>query len=122
MEKEAKQNPEEILAEKIDGLHRRRERKQFLLGCFLLILAFYVIFRYVIGIAFVNDSSMEPTLTQGELVVYYRLDRDYGNDDIVVVRRGDARREVKRIAACGGEEADFPYEVPAGKYFLQGDN
>lgn len=147
MGKEVKQNPEEILAEKIDGLQRRREWKQLLLGCLFLVLALYIIFRYVVGIAVVTGKSMEPALEQGELVVFYRLERDYGNGDIVLVRRENFPQEVKRIAACGKAEIEqneegllvidgevcletepaeggvkFPYDVPEGGFFILGDN
>ena len=147
MGKNTKQNPEEILAEKIDGLQRRREWKQFVLGCPLMALTFYIIFHYVIGIAFVEGNSMEPVLGQGELVVFYRLEQNYGKGDIVLVRRGSLPPEVKRIAACGGAGIDlneegllvidgetclgtepaeegivFPYDVPARSFFVMGDN
>ena len=58
MSKKAIQTPEEILEEKIDKLQRRRERRRFVLECIVLVTAIYVVFQYVIGIAFVSGNSM----------------------------------------------------------------
>lgn len=147
MDKENKQNPEEILEKKIEGIRRRREWKQFFIECIVLITAVYLTFHYVIGIAFVSGRSMEPTLKNGEMLLFYRLDREYQKNDIVIVKREGAIYYIKRIGALGGECVGlneegtllineevqpgtqpmpegiaYPYEVPEGEYFVLGDN
>lgn len=128
MGKEQKRSPDEILEYKLDRLRRRREFRQIFVECLVLVGAVYVLLQYIIGIAFVSGGSMEPTLLNGELVVFYRLDREYRKDDIVVFRREDDIQYIKRIAACGGEqvsadaEGEEPYEVPGGAYFVLGDH
>ena len=113
----------------MDRLQRRREFKQLFAESVILVGAIYVLLHYIIGIAFVSGSSMEPTLLDGELVVFYRLDKEYRKDDIVIIQRKDGIQYVKRIAACGNEQVEISeegvetsYEVPAGTYFVLGDN
>ncbi len=129
MGKEQKQNPEEVLERKLDRLRRRREFCQIFIECLVLVGTIYVLLHYVVGIAFVSGGSMEPTLLNGELVVFYRLDQDYRDGDIVVIRREDDIQYIKRIAACGGELVDDTVEgveeaceVPGGAYFVLGDH
>ena len=87
MKKTKKQSVEDILEEKIVKVQRRREWKRFLVECVVVIVAVYLIFHFCIGLAFVSGHSMEPSLKDGELVVFYRLDSAYQPDDIVIVHR-----------------------------------
>ncbi len=129
MKKEIKRTPDEVLEARLGGLHRRQEFRQILIECMLLAGLIYVLLHYIIGITFVNGDSMEPTLKGGELVVFYRLDQEYQKGDIVIVRPEDGQQYVNRIIACGNERVDAaeegvetPCDVPAGCYFVLGDN
>jgi len=117
MRKEVRQTPNEILEEKIDKLQRSREWKHFLVECVVLAAAIYVLFHYIIGIAFVSGSSMEPSLKDGELVVFYRLDQGYRENDIVIIHREGNLEYIKRIVAAGGDTVELSDE---GKLLVNG--
>lgn len=97
MNREISRSPEDILEEKIDRLQRGREWKHFLAECLVLAVAVYVLFQYVIGITFMSGTSMEPTLRDGDLVIFYRLDSEYRENDIVVVREEGKQETVRRM-------------------------
>ena len=118
MNKEKKQSPTKILEEKVEKAQRGHEWKQFLLECVVLLAAVYVLFHYVIGIAFVSGHSMEPTLRDGELLIFYRLDREYGPDDLVLVHREENLEYIKRIVAVGGDTIEIDEE---GKLWINGE-
>lgn len=128
MNTEYRKTPDEILEERIDKLQRRREWKRFLTECIVLVAAIFIVFHYVIGITFVSGSSMEPALSDGDLVVFYRLDQEYQRDDIVVIHQGGNLEYIKRIAALSGESISLEEdgtetgEIPEGCYFVLGDN
>ena len=147
MDKENRENPGAILEKKIERIRRKREWKHFFIECAVLTAAVYVTFHYIIGIAFVGGHSMEPALKDGDMVLFYRLDKEYQKDDIVIVRKENEIYYIKRIAACGGERVTvneegllmigpeveaktfpmtdgitFPYEVPERAYSVMGDN
>lgn len=127
MREERNGTPEEILEEKIGRLQRRREWRQFFTECIVIVIALYVIFQYVLGIAFVSGTSMMPYLQDGELLVFYRLDKEYQTDDVVIIHRSGNVEYVKRIAGCGGDtltlpDEEEPYVVPENRYFVLGDN
>lgn len=118
MKREAKQSIEDILEEKIERVQRRREWKRFLLECVVVAAAVYLIFHFVIGLAIVSGSSMEPSLSDGELVVFYRLDSAYQPGDIVIIHREENLEYIKRIVAEPGDVVELSEE---GNLLINGE-
>ncbi len=107
MRNKEKQSVDDILEEKIEKIQRRREWKRFLVECIVVVAAVYLIFHYVIGLAFVSGHSMEPALKDGELVVFYRLDPAYQPNDIVIVHREENVEYIKRVVAEPGDVVEL---------------
>ena len=101
------QTPNEILEAKIDKIQRRREWRRFWLECIVLVAMIYLVFHYVIGIAYVSGHSMEPSLANGEVVLFYRLDQVYQAEDLVIIRRAGEPEYVKRVVASAGDRVEF---------------
>ena len=76
-----------------------KDTKKFI----LLLIAVFLAFQLVIGFSFVNGDSMEPTLHNGELVLYTRLNKEYKKGDVVSVRIPSGEYYVKRIIALEGD-------------------
>lgn len=104
MRKQIRITPDTILDEKIGKLQRRREWWYLLVECAVIAAVLYILLQYVAGITFVSGISMEPFLPDGELVVFYRLDREYQKDDVVLIRRAGNVEYIKRVAGCEGDE------------------
>lgn len=66
MKKEQLQSVDEVLEERKERLCRRKEFRRIIVECILLVALVYAAFHYVIGLAVVSGSSMEPGLTDGE--------------------------------------------------------
>ena len=118
----------------------------------LLVLALFLLFRYVIGFAIVGGNSMSPTLQDGDVVMYLRLVPGYQAGDIISMRVPDGDYYIKRVVAVGGDtvalsdsrvlingdapeefnrygetQAEtatviYPYTVQDGNVFVLGDN
>lgn len=116
------------------------------------IAVIFILFRFVIGLSVVGGDSMNPTLEDGNVVVYYRLVSEYKPGDIVSVRIPSGEYYIKRVVATGGSSVDimdgklyvddseaedehafgvteektgaviYPYNVREGNLFLLGDN
>ena len=101
-------------------------------------LLFYLLLRCVILIGYVPSASMEPTLKQDSLLFAWRIHDTPKVGDIVVFEQ-DGKLQVKRVAAGPGDIVDYTsleyseaipipswsnqvIAVPAGCYFLLGDN
>lgn len=118
----------------------------------LIFVIVLVVFQMFIGVSRVDGRSMEPTLHDGEIVLFSRISRNYEDGDVVFARMPSGEYYVKRIIATEGEVVDlkdgilyvngvaesgsyvygrteeqkgivtYPYVVETGKYFVAGDN
>ena len=140
-----------------DVIARRREHIALRDGYLSLIVrvlalaaAACLLFTQVFLVAQNSGLGMFPALKDGDLMVVFRLQRDYAKNDVVTYR-AEGRRYVGRIAAAAGDEVDmdedgnltvngalqtgeilyptyagedgpaYPYTVPEGCVFLLGD-
>lgn len=109
--KQKNQDPEKILENRIEGVQRKREAFRSIFEILIFLVVVYVVFFYVIGVARVQGASMEPNLRDGELLLFYRLDKQYKEGDIVLIHMGENTEFVKRIAAMEGDTVDFDEET-----------
>jgi signal peptidase I len=69
--------------------------------CIVVIL----VFTFVYGVHRVADSDMNPAVKDGDLVIFYRLDKSYGASDLLLLSfRG--QRRVARVVAVEGDTVD----------------
>lgn len=74
----------------------------------LVAIAFAFLFRMVI----VDDSSMEPTLGNNDVVIINSYSKSYKNNDIIVIAQSGSVNDpiIKRIAAVQGQWIDIDYD------------
>lgn len=130
---------------KFDGHKRGLLRKiEVFAGIFLVTL---VIFRFLIGVSWVQGVSMSPAYRDGTAVVYLRRGAQIHRGDVVCIRMAYGEYYIKRVAAVAGDTVDiqngvlfingepqpgetqpesggvtYPLTVAAGALFLLGDN
>lgn len=108
-------------------------------------------FSFVFGIFRTGENSMEPAIQDGDLVIYYRLDKDFVASEVAVVKYQD-QLLTGRVIAVAGDTVDitddglmingarqheqkitsktsryqdgieFPVTLKDGQVFLLGDN
>jgi len=71
-----------------------------------VVLAFVLVFSFVYGFDRNTDPDMAPMVKDGDVVVFYRLDKDYAVGDLVVVKYRGAL-EVRRVVAGPGDTVDI---------------
>lgn len=124
---------------------------QLVLKIVLIVGCIFAMFTFVYGIARVPDISMSPSIKDGDLVMYYRLDKMFSIGDVTVVQYQD-KTIPGRVVAMAGDTVDitadglvvngavqlsqdifypttqyaqgvsFPLTVGDGQVFLLGDN
>jgi signal peptidase I len=116
----------------------------------VILLLILVGYAFIFGMYRCHDNAMTPSVKDGDLAVYYRLDKDYRVNDVVALKQ-DSEMTVRRVAAIAGDTVDFkqgklvlngviqnedyafgeteqftvgpefPLQVPAGMVFVLGD-
>lgn len=59
---------------------------------------------------------MYPNIKDGDLVVYYRLDKNYTARDLTVLDY-QGSRQVRRVIAVAGDTVDITEDGAAGQWF-----
>lgn len=124
----------------------------YLFGKIVLISAIMTaLYLFLFGLIRYNDDGMKPAIKDGDLVIYYRIDKKYSVGDLLTYEyKGKVR--VARVIATAGSTIDinenglvvngspqqeqdiytetlpykkgikFPMKVPSGQLFVLGDN
>ena len=74
----------------------------------ILVIALLCVVTYmtVFGLCRLQDESMSPSVKDGDMVAFYRLDKNYAVQDPIVVRQEEGL-VVRRVVAIGGDTVDF---------------
>lgn len=73
---------------------------------FFICLFFLLMFTFVFGLYRVDEAAMFPAVKDGDLVVFYRLNKTYQSGDLLVVKV-EGKKQVRRVVAVGGDEVDI---------------
>ena len=61
--------------------------RNFLIRLFLLIAVIAILFGVVFGLTPMANADMQPAVCAGDLMLYYRLDKNLKSDDVVVFQK-----------------------------------
>ena len=78
----------------------------FLLNAIIIVIAVWLMFGCIFGITTSPTGDMYPRIDSGDLLLYYRLDRDFRAQDIVMLRKNNTEY-VGRIVAVGGDTVNI---------------
>lgn len=142
---------EKIINKEIETMVTARNSKVIVIKVVVILLIFYIVFGYTFGFTRMKDNSMLPYIAEGDLLLFYRIEKEYAIGDVVVFSL-DKEQYVLRIVAGPGQvvkfsedgkllidgypegrqsffntiqdddtEVIFPYRVEKGCYFVVGD-
>ena len=77
-----------------------------LLKILIIILVFVLLFTFVFGATRLRQTSMQPNIKEGDLVLYYRLDKSYVATNCVAYRY-KGQTQVMRVVAVAGDTVDM---------------
>lgn len=107
-DKETEQKPA-LSPEEKRRRRNREEIKSFFLRLAVLLLFLWILFGFCFGIAPVTNGDMFPRISAGDLMLYYRLERNYNSQDVIVYEK-DGSRRVGRVIAHGGDTVEITGE------------
>ena len=76
----------------------------------IIAMAFILIFTFLYGFHRNTDPDMAPMVKTGDLVMFYRLDKNYAVGDLLLLNF-HGERQVRRVAARAGDVVDI---TPSG--------
>lgn len=139
---------EKNTADKLKTVKRFKIIRKIFLLVILIATVMFIVFKFIIGISKISGKSMFPTLEDGDVVIFSRLDHSIEYNDVVALQLPTGEKYVKRVVAFGGDTVDikdgifycngvaldnittleedggliFPLTVPEGYIFVLGDN
>jgi signal peptidase I len=72
-------------------------------------LVFLLIFTFMFGVFRNPDAAMVPAVKDGDMVIFYRLDKEYVAQDTVVLEL-EGQKQVRRVVATAGDVVDITEE------------
>ena len=88
-----------------------RHYQTFILRLALILIVLWVLLFKIIGITHMPSDDMYPRLDAGDLVMFYRLDKDVQSQDIIVLEKktpeGKEKMFISRVVAKGGDTVDI---------------
>ncbi len=83
-------------------IHRRRIRalRSFLFRIVALVAVIYVLFWHIVGITMMPNKDMYPRLDAGDLLLYYRLEKNIKSQDIIVFDKEATAGEGAKTLVC----------------------
>ena len=78
----------------------------FLLHALIVVIVIWLLFGVFLGITAAPNNDMAPSISSGDLLLYYRLDRNAKANDVMIIRKNDTDY-VARVVAVGGDTVDI---------------
>ena len=98
--------PEEVIAARRRLLANRQEVISFFSRLIFLALLFWILFGVVFGIKPMPNEDMAPRICAGDLMLFYRLDKNLRSSEVAVFKK-DGKWYTGRVVAQGGDSVEI---------------
>ena len=98
--------PDDAIRGRMKNLSYREEITTFFTRLAVLVVLLLILFGLIFGITPMKNDDMSPRISAGDLMLYYRLDRNFISDDVVVFTKND-EQYTGRIVAVGGDSVEI---------------
>lgn len=91
-----------VINQRIQQLITVINLKTLIMKISILLIIIFIVLRYMYGFIRMKDNTMEPFISEGQLLLYYRIDKDYKLGDVIVCNH-NGKNYVLRIVAKEGQ-------------------
>ena len=85
------------------------EIKAFLIRLVILLVFLWLLFGVFFGITPMRGDDMFPRISSGDVLLYYRLEKNYNSGDVLVFNK-DRKIRTGRVVAHGGDTVEITGE------------
>lgn len=85
------------------------EIKAFFIRFIILIIFLWLLFGVFFGIASVRGDDMFPRMSAGDVVLYYRLEKNFNSGDVLVLKK-EGKMRVGRVVAHENDSVEITRE------------
>ena len=82
------------------------EIKSFFIRLVILLIFLWLLFGVFFGITPMRGSDMFPRISAGDLLLYYRLEKNYNSEDVLVFKK-EGKLSTGRVVAHGGDSVEI---------------
>jgi signal peptidase I len=82
---------------------------RLILKIIAIALVFVLLFTFMFGFYYNRDASMKPSIRDGDLIFFYRLDKNYVASDVIVLEV-NGETEIRRVVAVAGDVVNITDE------------
>lgn len=100
------QTPGEVIAHRRKKLNYRAEISTFLTRAVVLVIVAFILMGLIFGITPMANNDMSPRISAGDLLFYYRLEKEFVSSDVVVYEK-ENETCAGRIIAKGGDTVEI---------------
>lgn len=72
----------------------------------VILLGYLLVSALVFGMYRIRDNAMAPAVKEGDLTIFYRLDKEYRVDDPIALQ-ADGTLMIRRVIGVAGDTIDF---------------
>lgn len=98
--------PEQVILARRRRLNSWEDIQSFFSKLIMMVVLLWILFGVLFGITPMTNNDMSPSISAGDLILYYRMQDKLRTDDVVVFEK-DGEQYVGRIVGKGGETVDI---------------
>lgn len=102
--------PEKVILDRRRQLADIADIKSFISRLIVLVLLFFILFRWVFGIKPMQNEDMSPRISAGDLMLFYRMENELHINDVVIFEK-DGKTYTGRVIAQGGDVVEVTDEA-----------
>lgn len=98
--------PEQVIRIRLRRLADREDINSFITKLVMMAAILGIMFGYVFGLTPMPNKDMMPKISNGDLLLYYRLEKNIRSDDVIVFHK-NGKRYIGRIVARPNDEVEI---------------
>ena len=80
-----------------------------LINMIITFVIIFIVFAFFIGIKMAPNEDMEPRISAGDILIYYKIDKTPSSQDVIIFNKNNTQY-VGRVIALPGDEIEITKE------------